>query len=93
MTWHWNSVMWYLEGTESSHMHEPWDENYSRGYQWWLMTEAKKVCFVLYIFTIQLCHVFPLKPLHNICRLTVGLRHISVSSDVALCDFGAMMQV
>jgi len=36
----------FVEGTESSHMHEPWDENYSRGYQWWLMTEAKKVCAV-----------------------------------------------
>jgi len=24
-------------------MHEPWDENYQRGYEWWLMTEAKKV--------------------------------------------------
>lgn len=24
-------------------MHEPWDENYQRGYEWWLMVEAKKV--------------------------------------------------
>ena len=30
------------EGTESSHMHNSWDENYNRGYEWWLMTEAKK---------------------------------------------------
>ena len=30
------------EGTEASHMHNEWDENYSRGYEWWLMTEAKK---------------------------------------------------
>ncbi|ELU00545.1 hypothetical protein CAPTEDRAFT_162182 [Capitella teleta] len=30
------------DGTESSHMHEPWDENYERGYEWWLMVEAKK---------------------------------------------------
>jgi len=30
-------------GTESSHMHERWDENYQRGYEWWMMTEAKKV--------------------------------------------------
>ena len=29
------------DGTESSHMHEPWDENYHRGYEWWLLTEAK----------------------------------------------------
>ena len=27
-------------------MHEPWDENYQHGYEWWLMTEAKKVSFV-----------------------------------------------
>ena len=24
-------------------MHNSWDENYQRGYEWWLMTEAKKV--------------------------------------------------
>ncbi len=30
------------EGTEASHMHSPWDENYKRGYEWWLMVEAKK---------------------------------------------------
>ena len=44
-------LSWFLEGTESSHMHEPWDENYSRGYQWWLMTEAKKVRSVLFCFS------------------------------------------
>ena len=33
-----------LDGTESSHMHDSWDENYQRGYEWWLMLEAKKVC-------------------------------------------------
>lgn len=30
------------EGTEASHMHEPWDENYERGYEWWILKEAKK---------------------------------------------------
>nr|XP_054766708.1 galactocerebrosidase-like isoform X2 [Lytechinus pictus] len=30
------------EGTEPSHMHSPDDENYQRGYEWWLMKEAKK---------------------------------------------------
>jgi galactosylceramidase len=30
------------DGTESSHMHSADDENYNRGYEWWLMTEAKK---------------------------------------------------
>ena len=24
-------------------MHYSWDENYQRGYEWWLMLEAKKV--------------------------------------------------
>ena len=24
-------------------MHYSWEENYQRGYEWWLMTEAKKV--------------------------------------------------
>ena len=31
------------DGTESSHMHSSDDLNYERGYEWWLMTEAKKV--------------------------------------------------
>ncbi|XP_038045329.1 galactocerebrosidase-like [Patiria miniata] len=30
------------DGTESSHMHSANDENYQRGYEWWLMKEAKK---------------------------------------------------
>ncbi|KAK6174597.1 hypothetical protein SNE40_017840 [Patella caerulea] len=30
------------DGTEASHMHNSWDENYERGYEWWLMVEAKK---------------------------------------------------
>lgn len=30
------------QGSESSHMHSRSDENYSRGYEWWLMREAKK---------------------------------------------------
>ncbi|KAH9490030.1 hypothetical protein Btru_045075 [Bulinus truncatus] len=30
------------DGTEASHMHNKDDENYFRGYEWWLMMEAKK---------------------------------------------------
>jgi len=30
------------QGSEPSHMHSPTDENYYRGYEWWLMKEAKK---------------------------------------------------
>jgi Glycosyl hydrolase family 59 len=30
------------EGAEPSHMHTAGDENYNRGYQWWMMKEAKK---------------------------------------------------
>ncbi|XP_008315988.1 galactocerebrosidase isoform X2 [Cynoglossus semilaevis] len=30
------------DGTEPSHMHYENDENYFRGYEWWLMKEAKK---------------------------------------------------
>ena len=29
------------EGAEPSHMHSANDENYQRGYEWWLMKEAK----------------------------------------------------
>ncbi|XP_046548396.1 galactocerebrosidase-like [Haliotis rubra] len=30
------------DGSEASHMHNSWEENYQRGYEWWLMLEAKK---------------------------------------------------
>jgi len=30
------------EGTEASHQHTEHDEDYHRGYEWWLMREAKK---------------------------------------------------
>ena len=30
------------DGAEASHMHTPEEENYNRGYEWWLMEEAKK---------------------------------------------------
>ncbi|XP_067656903.1 galactocerebrosidase-like [Haliotis asinina] len=30
------------DGTESTHMRTPDEENYERGYEWWLMLEAKK---------------------------------------------------
>lgn len=30
------------QGTEPSHMHTRTDENYYRGYEWWLMAEARK---------------------------------------------------
>uniref|UniRef100_A0A0B7B8E2 Glycosyl hydrolase family 59 catalytic domain-containing protein n=1 Tax=Arion vulgaris TaxID=1028688 RepID=A0A0B7B8E2_9EUPU len=30
------------DATEASHMHVEWEENYERGYEWWLMEEAKK---------------------------------------------------
>jgi len=30
------------DGTESSHMHTEHDERYDRGYEWWLMVEAKR---------------------------------------------------
>eukprot|EP00656_Telonema_subtile_P023201 TRINITY_DN2455_c0_g4_i1.p1 TRINITY_DN2455_c0_g4~~TRINITY_DN2455_c0_g4_i1.p1 ORF type:complete len:1051 (-),score=162.84 TRINITY_DN2455_c0_g4_i1:218-3370(-) len=30
------------DGSEPSHMHTSKDENYSRGYEWWLLSEAKK---------------------------------------------------
>jgi galactosylceramidase len=29
------------QGSEPTHMRSPTDENYSRGYEWWLMSEAK----------------------------------------------------
>lgn len=41
----WSLSHWtvnFTDGTEPSHMHYENDENYFRGYEWWLMKEAKK---------------------------------------------------
>lgn len=35
----------FIDGTESSHMHSEHDENYNRGYEWWIMKQAKQVRF------------------------------------------------
>ena len=35
-------LIYFLQGTEASHMHNSWEENYQRGYEWWVMKEAKK---------------------------------------------------
>ena len=35
-------ALFLSDGTEPSHMHYALDENYFRGYEWWLMKEAKK---------------------------------------------------
>ena len=56
--------MHVTDGTESSHMHTSDDENYQRGYEWWLMVEAKKVCIHL---------VFGLSPLYCIDVLCRGI--------------------
>ena len=44
-----NVIQCNAEGTESSHMHAEWDENYERGYEWWLMKEAKQVCLLAFV--------------------------------------------
>ena len=38
----------FTDGVESSHMHTEDEANYHRGYEWWLMTEAKKVIFATF---------------------------------------------
>ena len=47
------------EGTESSHMHTETDEAYDRGYEWWLMKQAKEknqdiLLYGLYVFNLFL---------------------------------------
>ena len=44
-----SSVFPCTDGAEASHMHSANDENYNRGYEWWLMTEAKKVLLNLFV--------------------------------------------
>lgn len=46
-----------VDGTESSHMHSQDDENYQRGYEWYLMTEAKKVS-ACYTSDVKYIYVF-----------------------------------
>ena len=41
------------EATEPSHMHTRDDENYDRGYEWWLMKEAKKRNPAIKLYTLS----------------------------------------
>ena len=47
------------DGAEASHMHSAHDENYNRGYEWWLMTEAKKVRKALWKCKMRNCTNVP----------------------------------
>lgn len=43
------------DGAESSHSHYGYDWNYARGYEWWLMKEAKRVqCLIQSVSQNQL---------------------------------------
>jgi hypothetical protein len=35
----------FTVGSEATHIYHDGDENYDRGYEWWMMKEAKKVSF------------------------------------------------
>ena len=37
------TVSTMLQRAQRVHQHEAWDEDYTRGYEWWIMKEAKKV--------------------------------------------------
>lgn len=37
-----------LDGAEATHMRYPDEENYQRGYEWWIMKEAYKVLIILF---------------------------------------------
>ena len=59
------------DGTEPSHMHSPDDLNFKRGYEWWLMKEAKKrnPDIKLYGLYVLLCPDNYLKSTHRIRHL------------------------
>ena len=71
-----------IEGTECSHMHYSWDEDYTRGYEWFMMKEAKKVNQILIsviITILTLCcltffwHVL----LYSIQRIVIFIKYTS----------------
>ena len=49
-----------LAGAEASHMHSEDDEDYTRGYEWWLMREAKKVSTYYSLLTSSRCPLLQL---------------------------------
>ena len=48
-------------------MHTSWEENYERGYEWWLMVEAKKVHVIsnMGLVARNLSSGFPTKRVSN----------------------------
>jgi hypothetical protein len=69
------------EGAEPSHMHFAGDENFNRGYEWWLMKEAKKRNPSIKLFVIP-------HPLHSsfvhYCCFTFHLQKSTAFSCVNL---------
>ena len=47
-------INFLLDGSEASHMHEAWDANYERGYEWWMMLQAKQVPPPRYRYTTNI---------------------------------------
>lgn len=65
------------DGTEPSHMHYALDENYFRGYEWWLMKEAKKrnpnIILMGKKWSLQcFCSPFNFQILNYLCGVTVN---------------------
>ena len=60
----------FLDGSEASHMHNSWDENYERGYEWWLMVEAKKVTM-----SIAIVSLVKRMPDFGVCNLGLVVRN------------------
>ena len=59
-------------------MHTAKDENYNRGYEWWLMTEAKKVEMkrLTNLLSILQIYRFVLREtLTSNCMVSLGLIH------------------
>ena len=61
------------EGTESSHMHTETDEAYDRGYEWWLMKQAKEknqdiLLYGLYVLCMCAC-VYACVYVHAACSM------------------------
>lgn len=59
------------DGGEASHMHESWEENYERGYEWWLMTEAKKVTERMYHIREIVVLIACMQNTHGLCLICI----------------------
>jgi O-glycosyl hydrolase len=76
------------DGSEPSHMHTPDDQNYTRGYEWWLMRESKKRNPAIKLYALEWGTPSWINPKENNVWTENNINYILDWLDHAKSDYG-----